>query len=107
MVHALAGASANGGNTNVPARAWTYIPQATVTGNTAEGVRGFLDIKGIYYQGASGGEWSTSGAIYFDSTGKMTSTGTPASGISTSNYVLTTNAAGVPVWTTTLDGGVF
>ena len=100
-------ASANGGNTNVPARAWTYIPQATVTGNTAEGVRGFLDIKGIYYQGASGGEWSTSGAIYFDSTGKMTSTGTPASGISTSNYVLTTNAAGVPVWTTTLDGGVF
>ena len=102
-----AGASANGGNTNVPARAWTYIPQATVTGNTAEGVRGFLDIKGIYYQGASGGEWSTSGAIYFDSTGKMTSTGTPASGISTSNYVLTTNAAGVPVWTTTLDGGVF
>ena len=102
-----AGAAASGGNTNVPARAWTYIPEATVTGNTAEGVRGFLDIKGIYYQGASGGEWSTSGAIYFDSTGKMTSTGTPASGISTSNYVLTTNAAGVPVWTTTLDGGVF
>ena len=102
-----AGAAANGGNTNVPARAWTYIPEATVTGNTAEGVRGFLDIKGIYYQGASGGDWSSSGAIYFDSTGKMTSTGTPASGISTSNYVLTTNAAGVPVWTTTLDGGVF
>ncbi len=102
-----AGSALNGGNSNVPARAWTYIPDATVTGNTAEGVRGFLDIKGIYYQGASGGDWSSSGAIYFDSTGKMTSTGTPASGISTSNYVLTTNAAGVPVWTTTLDGGVF
>ena len=102
-----AGSALNGGNSNVPARAWTYIPDATVTGNTAEGVRGFLDIKGIYFQGASGGDWSTSGAIYFDSTGKMTSTGTPASGISTSNYVLTTNAAGVPVWTTTLDGGVF
>ena len=102
-----AGAAANGGNTNVPARAWTYIPDATVTGNTAEGVRGFLDIKGIYFQGASGGDWSSSGAIYFDSTGKMTSTGTPASGISTSNYILTTNAAGIPVWTTTLDGGVF
>ena len=102
-----AGSALNGGNSNVPARAWTYIPDATVTGNTAEGVRGFLDIKGIYFQGASGGDWSSSGAIYFDSTGKMTSTGTPASGISTSNYVLTTNAAGVPVWTTTLDGGVF
>ena len=102
-----AGAAANGGNTNVPARAWTYIPDATVTGNTAEGVRGFLDIKGIYFQGASGGDWSSSGAIYFDSTGKMTSTGTPASGITTSNYVLTTNAAGIPVWTTTIDGGTF
>ena len=102
-----AGSALNGGNSNVPARAWTYIPDATVTGNTAEGVRGFLDIKGIYFQGASGGDWSSSGAIYFDSTGKMTSTGTPASGISTSNYILTTNAAGVPVWTTTLDGGVF
>ena len=101
------GVSANGGNTNVPVRSWTYIPDATVTGNTAEGVRGFLDIKGIYYQGASGGDWSSSGAIYFDSTGKMTSTGTPASGITTSNYVLTTNAAGIPVWTTTIDGGTF
>ena len=101
------GVSANGGNTNVPVRSWTYIPDATVTSNTAEGVRGFLDIKGIYYQGASGGDWSSSGAIYFDSTGKMTSTGTPASGITTSNYVLTTNASGIPVWTTTIDGGTF
>ena len=102
-----AGESANGGNTNVPERAFTYIPDATVTNNVATGVRGFLDIKGIYYQGASGGDWSSSGAIYFDSTGKMTSTGTPASGISTSNYVLTTTDAGIPVWTTTLDGGTF
>lgn len=102
-----AGVSANGGNTNVPVRSWTYIPDATVTGNTAEGIRGFLDIKGIYYQGASGGDWSSSGAIYFDSTGKMTSTGTPASGITTSNYMLTTTAAGIPVWTTTIDGGTF
>ena len=102
-----AGESANGGNTNVPERAFTYIPDATVTNNVATGVRGFLDIKGIYYQGASGGDWSSSGAIYFDSTGKMTSTGTPASGITTSNYVLTTTAAGIPVWTTTLDGGTF
>ncbi len=103
-----AGESANGGNTNVPERAFTYIPDATVTGNTATGVRGFLDIKGIYYQGASGGEWSSNGAIYFDTTGKMTSTGTPASGVSTSNYVLTTvGGTDVPVWTDTLDGGTF
>ena len=102
-----AGEAANGGNTNVPERAFTYIPEAAITNNVASGVRGYLDIKGIYYQGSSGGDWSASGAIYFDSAGKMTSTGTPASGISTSNYVLTTTAAGIPVWTTTLDGGTF
>ena len=102
-----AGSAANGGNTNVPERAWTYIPEAAITGNVATGVRGFIDIKGIYYQGASGGDWSASGATYFDAAGKLTSTGTPASGITTSNYLLTTNAAGIPVWTTTLDGGTF
>ena len=93
-----------GDTSGAPVRSWTYIPDATVTGSVVSGTRGFLDIKGIYYQV---GDWSSSGATYFDSTGKLTSTGTPASGISTSNYVLTTNAAGIPVWTTTLDGGTF
>ena len=93
-----------GDTSGAPVRSWTYIPDATVTGSVVSGDRGFLDIKGIYYQG---GDWASSGAAYFDSTGKLTSTGTPASGISTSNYVLTTTAAGIPVWTTTLDGGTF
>ena len=30
-----------------------------------------------------------------------------AAGITTSNYELTTNAAGIPKWTTTIDGGSF
>ena len=93
-----------GESSNAPERSFTYIPDASLTGSVASGTRGFLDIKGIYYQS---GDWHSSGASYFDSTGKLTSTGTPASGISTSNYVLTTTAAGIPVWTTTLDGGTF
>ncbi len=93
-----------GETSNAPERAFTYIPDATNTANIMTGVRGFLDIKGIYYQT---GDWASSGAAYFDSAGKLTSTGTPASGISTSNYVLTTTAAGIPVWTTTIDGGQF
>ena len=101
--------SAGESNTNVPERSWTFIPDATVTGNVAAGVRGFLDVKGIYYQGATSGsgDWWSSGAAYFDSTGKLTSTSNPAAGISTSNYILTTNASGIPVWTTTIDGGQF
>ena len=45
--------------------------------------------------------------MYFDSTGRsIVSAGTTA-GITTSNFVLTTDASGVPKWTTTLDGGTF
>ena len=91
---------------NAPDRSWTYIPEASVAGNNATGVRGFLDIKGLYFQSsdyASGGN----GIMYFDTTGKsVVSAGTTA-GITTSNFVLTTNAAGIPKWTNTLDGGTF
>jgi len=91
---------------NAPDRSWTYIPDATVTSNNATGIRGFLDIKGLYFQSsdyASGGN----GIMYFDTTGKsVVSAGTTA-GITTSNFVLTTNAAGIPKWTNTLDGGTF
>ena len=91
---------------NAPDRSWTYIPEASVAGNNATGVRGFLDVKGLYFQSsdyASGGN----GIMYFDTTGKsVVSAGTTA-GITTSNFVLTTNAAGIPKWTNTLDGGTF
>ena len=91
---------------NAPDRSWTYIPEATVAGNNASGIRGFLDIKGLYFQSSdysAGGN----GIMYFDATGKsVVSAGTTA-GITTSNFVLTTNAAGIPKWTNTLDGGIF
>ena len=83
---------------------WTFIPDATDTNSTIAGTKGYLDIKGIYYQS---GDFSTSGVVYFDNTGLQKSTVAPAAGISTSNYVLTTSAAGTPTWTDTLDGGTF
>ena len=83
---------------------WTFIPDATDTNSVVTGTKGYLDIKGIYYQS---GDFSTSGVVYFDNTGLQKSTVAPASGISTSNYVLTTTAAGTPTWTDTLDGGTF
>ena len=92
-------------NSAAPARSWTYIPDATITSpGMVSGTRGFLDIKGLYYQS---GDFSSSGVVYFDADGKQTSTTAPAAGISTSNQVLTVSAAGIPVWTTTLDGGTF
>ena len=95
-----------GENSNAPARSLTYIPDSTITANVVAGTRGFLDIKGIYFQS---GDFDAvgNGIVYFDTTGKMVGAASTNAGISTSNFVLTTNAAGIPKWTTTLDGGTF
>ena len=95
-----------GENSNAPERSLTYIDDATITANVVTGIRGFLDIRGIYFQN---GDFDAvgNGIVYFDTTGKMVGAASTNAGISTSNFVLTTNAAGIPKWTTTLDGGTF
>ena len=95
-----------GDGSNAPERSFTYIPDATITNNLVSGTKGFLDIKGIYFQS---GDYDTTGngIVYFDTTGKQVGAAGTAAGISTSNFVLTTNASGIPKWTDTLDGGTF
>ena len=95
-----------GDASNAPERSFTYIPDATIVNNLVSGTKGFLDIKGIYFQN---GDYDTTGngIVYFDTTGKQVGAAGTAAGITTSNFVLTTKAAGIPKWTTTLDGGTF
>ena len=38
-----------GESSNAPVRSFTYIPDATITGNVVAGTRGSLDIKNIYF----------------------------------------------------------
>ena len=79
-------------SSNAPERSFTYIPEATLTNNLVSGTKGFLDIKGIYFQ--TGDFDSTgNGIIYFDSTGKQVGAAGTAAGITTSNFVLTTDAS--------------
>ena len=96
----------SGDGSNAPERSFTYIPDATIVNNLVGGTKGFLDIKGIYFQN---GDYDTTGngIVYFDTTGKQVGAAGTAAGITTSNFVLTTNAAGIPKWTTTIDGGSF
>jgi len=61
--------------------------------------------QGLYYTG--GNFNGPNGIAYFDSTGKLIGAASTESGISTTNYVLTTNTNGLPVWTTTIDGGEY
>ena len=96
---------APGDSSGAPARSWTYVPDSTISGNVVSGTRGYLDIKGIYYQT---GDFVEHGVVYFSNAGIQTSTTAPGSGISTSNYILTTaTGSNHPVWTDTLDGGTF
>ena len=69
-------------------RKWTYIPDATVSNSVVSGTKGFLDVKGIYYQS---GNFSTGGAVYFDSDGLQRSTNSPtdAGNTLTSTQILT------------------
>ena len=67
-------------------RRWTYVPDASIVNSVVTGTKGFLDIKGIYYQT---GDYATGGVVYFDDTGLQRSTNAPASPVSTSKQVLT------------------
>ena len=67
-------------------RSWTYIPDATVTNSLVSGTRGYLDIKGIYYQT---GDFNQNGIVYFDVDGLQTSTIAPSSAVSASKQVMT------------------
>ena len=67
-------------------RVWTYVPDATNTAEVISGTKGYLDIKGIYYQS---GDFSTHGITYFDSTGLQNSTTAPSAATITSTQLLT------------------
>ena len=106
------------------AGAWTFIENATdtntvfgVTGNRGTVVLGDLELDTdlvVQYGGTGAGTFTTNGIIYGNGTSplqvtaeaNMSSPGT-GSDATTSYQVLTVTAAGVPVWTDTIDGGTF
>ena len=85
----IASSTAGTGNHNTHAnnsRRWTYVPDATISASVVTGTKGFLDIKGIYYQS---GDFASGGVVWFDSEGLQRSTNSPASPTITSKQVLT------------------
>ena len=47
------------------------------------------------------------GVAYFDLNDQLVSTGTTASAISETNYILTTDNSGIPTWSSVIDGGTY
>ena len=64
----------------------TYVPDATNTAEVISGTKGYLDIKGIYYQS---GDFATHGIVYFTNAGLQTSTTAPSASVSVSGKILT------------------
>ena len=106
------------------AGAWTFIENATdtntvfgVTGNRGTVVLGDLELDTdlvVEYGGTGVSTFTTNGIVYGNGTSPMQVTAaanmaSPGTGsdVSTSYQVLTVTAAGVPVWTDTIDGGTF
>ena len=83
---------------------FTYIPDATNTAQVFSGTVGKA-----YFDTVKLEIGNNKGVPFFDQYKRLTSTATPGSAdITTSDKILTTNGAtGVPVWTTTLDGGTY
>tara|TARA_B100000282_G_scaffold133902_1_gene95975 strand:- start:45 stop:1742 length:1698 start_codon:yes stop_codon:yes gene_type:complete len=85
----IAASTAGTGNHGTHAddsRRWTYVPDATITAAVVTGTKGFLDVKGLYYQS---GNFSSGGVVWFDDKGLQRSTNAPASPIDTSKQILT------------------
>ena len=104
--------------------AWTFIEDASdvgtvfgVNGNRGTVVLGDLELDTdleVQYGGTGGSSWTTNGIIYGNAAGALQVTAaanmaTPGTGndVTTSYQILTVTAAGVPVWTNTIDGGTF
>ena len=106
------------------AGAWTFIEEATdtgtvfgITGNRGTVVIGDLELDTdleVQYGGSGVSTFTENGIIYGNTANplqvtaaaNMASPGTGADA-TTSYQVLTVSAAGVPVWTNTIDGGTF
>ena len=85
----IASSTAGAGNHGThgdDSRRWTYVPDATISASVVTGTKGFLDIKGIYYQS---GNFASGGVVWFDDTGLQRSTNNPQTPVITSKQVLT------------------
>ena len=89
----------------------SFAGQVTIEDNVH--VVGYATFKnGLYYRSDQGGSTGIgysgpNGMGYFEDDGRLVSTASTVGFLTTSNYVMTTNASGVPTWTDSIDGGFF
>lgn len=76
------------------------------TFNNNVDVVGFVSVtEGLYYDADDYD--GPNGIAYFDNTGKLIGAASTENALTESFFVLTTNAVGIPTWTSVIDGGLF
>jgi hypothetical protein len=65
-------------------------------------ITGIATIASFYYP-----NYNVGGVAYFNSSGFLVSTGSTSNSIDYTNYIMTTDNSGVPVWSNTIDGGIY
>jgi hypothetical protein len=82
----------------------TFLGDKNVTGNLR--ITGFASVtEGLYYD--SNDYDGPNGIAYFDNTGKLIGAASTENAITETYYILTTNAVGIPTWTSVIDGGSY
>ena len=82
---------------------FTYIPEATNNANVFSGTRGAAWFKTVKLD-----DGVQNGIAFFDQYNRITRTvAAGTSDADTSNQILTVDGSGVPVWSTTFDGGTY
>lgn len=66
-------------------------------------ITGISTVMGGFYYGP----YYSGGIAYFNNSGLMVSTGGTNFSIDYTNYILTTDNSGIPVWSSVIDGGTF
>ena len=74
--------------------------------NANVNIIGFVTVtEGLYYD--SDDYDGPNGIAYFDNTGKLIGAASTENAVTETYFVLTTNAVGIPTWTSVIDGGVY
>jgi hypothetical protein len=82
----------------------TFTGDKNVTGNLK--ITGFASVtEGLYYD--ANDYDGPNGIAYFDNTGKLIGAASTENAITETYYILTTNAVGIPIWTSVIDGGIY
>jgi hypothetical protein len=65
-------------------------------------ITGIATIASFYYP-----NYNVGGVAYFNSSGFLVSTGSTSNSVNYTNYIMTTDNSGVPVWSNAIDGGIY